>query len=185
MCQNATKNVAALMAELEPSIMSLINIVPGLANSPEANAAIAAYNKALTAVQNWTPGTAAEIALEAIKAFQDAFNAVINIIPVNIPGLPLPLGPLVNIVLGGIETVISILTGGEPVPAPPAGASPEAVADAQRMHEAVAMHEGMLKVQALTPDFKMSRWHTPQVQYRNYWNKKIDDGKYPVSMKIA
>lgn len=165
MCQAAAKTAASLMAAIEPTIKSLLTLT-GQSNTPQGIAAIAAYDAALAALQNWQSGTPAQNVLELLAAFQSVFNAL---------PLPTTFEVLANIVLAGIETVIGVLTANSPAPAAPAGAT-LAPADIQVAHQAFVAADTTAKVQALVPGFKRSIFHSPASQYTTAWNKACDAG---------
>lgn len=182
MCQNANKTVAALMAAIEPTLKSLLTFA-GIAGTTEAQAAIAAYDAALTAVQNWQSGTTAQNVLELIGDFQTVFAS-----------LPLPptVEALANIILAGIETVIGVLTANSPAPAAPAPGDP-VVGDAEAasgeeitaMRQAHVAADTAAKVQTLVPGFKRSMWHSPESQYKKAWNDAVASGQFPETLKAA
>jgi hypothetical protein len=172
MCQNANKTVAALMAAIEPTLKSLLTFA-GIAGTTEAQAAIAAYDAALTAVQNWQSGTTAQNVLELIGDFQTVFAS-----------LPLPptVEALTNIILAGIETVIGVLTANSPAPAAPQGT---VGAEEQGMHQAAVAADTVQKVHALVPGIKLSRFHAADVQYKKAWNDAVASGGFPETLKAA
>jgi hypothetical protein len=140
MCKNATKTAAALMAAIEPTIKSLL-------------AAMNAYDAALLAVQNWTPGTTAQNVLQLMNAFTAVFDT-----------LPLPpnVALYVNIITAGITAVIAILTANSPAPVT-VGAHEET----QAMHQAAVAADAAAKVQVLV-------FHSPESQYNTAWNNACD-----------
>ena len=163
MCQNAVKTAGALMAAIEPTLKSLLTYT-GLAETPQGIAVIAAYDAALTAVENWKSGTPAQDVLQILGDFQVAFNA-----------LPLPANVvlLTNIVLAGVEAVIGVLTANSPAPAGSvlgADANPE---ETQAQHQVQVITETTAKVQKLVPNFKRSIWHSAATQYKNQWNNTV------------
>lgn len=178
MCKNAQGTAATLMAAIEPTLKSLL----ALAGVDPTNF-ITQYDLALQAIQNWKSGTSAEVALEAIAAFQTAFNA-----------LPLPdtYKILANIILAGVETVIGVLSANSPVPnAPQAGDPVAGDADAAPDEVITAHYQAGVavtttaKVTALVPGFKRSIWHSPESQYKDAWNKAVEAGAFPDSLKAA
>ena len=173
MCKNASKTAASLMAAIEPTIKSLLTLT-GKINTPEGIAAIAAYDAALTALQNWQSGTGTQEVLELIGAFQTAFDA-----------LPLPANVevLANIILAGVETVIGVVTANSPAPPAPAGLV--AHAEVQAAHQVDVATATAAKVQTLVPGFKRSIFHSPESQYKSTWNKAIDAGEFDATLKVA
>lgn len=178
MCTNAVKTAASLMQAIEPTLKSLL-MYANVINTPEGQAAIDAYNAALAAVQGWKQGTATQNVLQIIGDFQEVFNA-----------LPLQSNvmQLANIILAGVETVIGVITANSPAPA----AAHMMAAEEQASHEEVqAMHaEAVIahttgKVQTLVPGFQRSIWKKPEKQYKDTWNKAVEEGKFPESLKAA
>jgi hypothetical protein len=159
MCKNATKTAAALMAAIEPTIKSLL-AATGQLNTPNGIAAMNAYDAALLAVQNWTPGTTAQNVLQLMNAFTAVFDT-----------LPLPpnVALYVNIITAGITAVIAILTANSPAPA-----SLLTHEDTQAMHQAAVAADAAAKVAVLVPGFKRSIFHSPESQYNTAWNNACD-----------
>lgn len=160
MCKNAASTVASLMGAIEPTLVNLLTVL-NIADTPQGEAAISAFNAALQALQNWKPGTSAEDVIQLINAFTDVFNA-----------LPIPADAkgLADIISAGIVVIISVLTGNSP-------AAVDAAAQARVMDEAHA------KVAAMVPTFKESNFdkaravlgdHTVATkEYKNHWNKAV------------
>jgi len=173
MCTNAVKTAASLLEAIEPTIVSLLTETK-LINTPEAQTLMTEYQNVLTAIQNWTPGTPAQEALELLGIFQTAVNA-----------LPIPSEylTLFNIILAGIETVIGVLTANSPAPAPAVAtfAAPE---EAQALHQANVIAATAAKIQALVPSFTRSIWHTAAAQYKNAWNSAVDHGNFPDTLAV-
>jgi hypothetical protein len=173
MCSNAASTVAALMGAIEPSLVDLLTVL-GIADTPQGQAAITAYNAALSAVQNWKSGTSAQDVIQVINAFTLVFNT-----------LPIPADAktLADIISAGIVVVIGVLTGNSPVPAPiPGDASKE---ESQASHAISAAQDAEAKVEALIPGFKRSHFHSPASQFKTAWNKQValsaaTDPKYAV-----
>lgn len=180
MCVNARNTAISLMEAVEPTIKSFLAFV-GQTSTPAGIAAITAYDAALTALQNWTSGTAAQDVLQLIADFQTSFNALAST-------LVLPPGAvtLVNIILAGIEAVIGVITANSPAPPAPAGAdaTPDATPEEiQAAHQAAVAADTEAKVLALVPGFKRSIWHSAASQYKNQWNRAIKAGGFPAAMK--
>jgi hypothetical protein len=172
MCSNAVATVADLMEAIEPTLVNLLTVL-GIADTPTGQAAINAYNAALTAVENWKPGTSAEDVIQVINAFTQVFNT-----------LPIPADAksLADIISAGVVVVISVLTGNS-------SAAPDADSQKKVQDEAAA------KVQVLVPGYKES-WrskvlaafgdHTVAAsEYKGAWNKGVKtaaktDPKYAV-----
>jgi hypothetical protein len=158
MCKNAASTLAALMGGIEPTLINLLTVL-GIADTPEGQAAISAYNAALLAVENWKPGTSAQDVIQVI----DAFTQILNALPV-----PTDAKSLIDIISAGIVIVIGILTG-------------NATTDAAL--QAKAASDAVIKVKVLVPGFKESLWdkaradlgdHTIAAkEYKNAWNKGV------------
>jgi hypothetical protein len=161
------------MLAIEPTIKSLLTLT-GIINTPQGIAAMAAYNAALTALQGWQSGTAAQTVLELMAAFQSVFNTL---------PIPATYQVLVNIILAGIETVIGVLTANSPAPAAPVGV--KAHADTQAMHASFVAMDTTSKVEALVPGFKRSIWHSPESQYNKAWDNAVTTGGFDSSLKVA
>jgi hypothetical protein len=175
MCTNAAGTAASLFTAIEPTIKSLLSL-EGLLNTPQGVAAIAAYDAALTALQNWKSGTTAQNVLQLIGAFQSVFNA-----------LPMPpmYSTLVNIVLAGVETVIGILTANSPAPVVAMPADANATLEERiAAYQAQVAKETEAKVMALAPGFKRSLFHSVAHQYNSTWNKAVDAGGFPATLKV-
>ena len=177
MCKNAMKTAASVMAAIEPTIKNLLSLI-GQTDTVAGLAAIAAYNAALTALQNWQSGTPAQTVLELISALQAAFNAVTTAVPIS-PAIQ----ALVNVILAGIETVIGIVTANSPAPTSTADTL-VAHEETQAMHQAAVAADTTAKVQALVPSFKRSIFHSPESQYDNAWNNAVDAGGFDPSLKV-
>lgn len=175
MCPNATKTAAAVMKAVGPTLVSVLTLV-GQSTTPAGLAAMAAYDAAVTALENWQQGTTAQNVLELIGAFQTAFNAVTAVAPIS-PQIQL----LVNVILAGIKIVIGIITANSPAPV---SAEFPAHSDTQAMHQAAVAADTLAKVQALVPGFKRSIWHSPESQYNAQWNKAVDEGGFPATLKV-
>ena len=175
MCKNAMKTAASVMAAIEPTIKNLLSLI-GQTDTATGLAAIAAYNAALTALENWQSGTSAQTVLELISALQASFNAVTAAVPIS-PAIQ----ALVNVILAGIETVIGIVTANSPAPD---STEVPAHAETQAMHQAAVAADTQAKVQALVPGFKRSIFHSPESQYDNAWNNAVDAGGFDPSLKV-
>jgi hypothetical protein len=160
------------MAAIEPTIISLLT-ESNVINTPNGQAAIAAYDAALTAIQNWQSGTTAQNVLQLIADFQKVFNT-----------LPIPTKyvTLVNIILAGVEAVIAVIAANSPAPDPPAGVVVHA--DTQAMHQAATAADAQAKIQKLVPGFKRSIFHSPESQYKGAWDKAVDAGGFPATLKV-
>ena len=173
MCKNAQSTAASLMAAIEPTLKAILSFTH-LLNTPQGTAAIAAYDAALAAVQAWKSGTAAQNVLQLIEAFQSIFNA-----------LPLPssVQTLANIILAGIETVIGVLTANSPAPAA-VEAGDASAEETRAMHQAHVAAATASKVAELVPGFKRSIWHSPASQYQKAWDEAVENGGFPVALKV-
>jgi hypothetical protein len=146
MCTNANKVVENLLAALKIPIDNLLAVL----NVPATTIASvdAAYNAALAALQNFTPGTALETAIQAVEALDSVFNA-------------LPVPDLYKGVAAAIAAAIAGILGTLEGLAPaPAGVTAEA-------HLAHATAETAARVQAILPGYKSS-W-TERVLHPDSW----------------
>lgn len=166
MCKNATKTAASLMSAIEPTLINLLTLL-GIANTPDGQSAIAAYDAALKAVENWVPGTTAQDVVETINAFTQIFNM-----------LPIPSDAkmLADLISAGLITVIGVLTANAPAPTTHAQGHEEV----QAAHVALVAHDTATAVEALVPGFKRSIFTSPSKQYENTWNRAVEnaDPKY-------
>lgn len=162
MCKNATATAAALLEGIEPTFTSLLHL-EGLDTTPDGEAAINAYNAAVQAVKNWTPGSTATVAVEAINAF----NAVFDVLP-----FTTEVKSLVSIISAGITTVIGVITANSPAPATPSSATANEEESTVAYQHAV-VERTTQEVQTLVPGFKRSIFTSPAHQYRNAWNSQV------------
>lgn len=171
MCQKAAETAASLMSAIEPTLKSLLEYTD-LLNTPDGQAAIAAYDAALTALQNWQTGTVAQNVLELIGDFQTVFNT-----------LPLPSSviTLTNIILAGIEAVIAVITANSPAPASSGGTA--STEETQALWQAHIASQAQSSIHALVPNFKRSLFHSAAHQYVSTWNKAVEAGNLPASLK--
>ena len=174
MCKNATATAAALMAAIEPTIVNLLTSA-GIMNTPDAQAAKAAFDAALQAVENWKSGTPADDVLQAINAFSAVFNT-----------LPIPpnFKTLANIIVAGITAVIGVINANAPAPAH-ATAQGLTSDDAQAHHQANVVADTAEQVQALVPGFKRSVFTPPDKQYKNTWNNAVKSGNFPAELQVS
>lgn len=179
MCANAQKTAGDLMAAIEPTLKALLSY-ENVLNTPLGQAAIAAYDTALTAVQNWQSGTPATEVLQVIAAFQAAFAAVTG--PLN---LPAPIVLLVNVILGGVTAVIGVLTANSPAPTQAAVSGADATPEESKaQYQAHVAADTAQKVAELVPTFKRSLWHSPATQYKRTWNETVAGNSLPASLKV-
>jgi len=179
MCLNAQPKVVGLMKAIRPTILSLLAFL-GQTSTPAGVAVINAYDAALAAVEAWKSGTSAENALQLIGDLQVVFNAFVQALPV----VPQNVVVLINIILAGLEAVVGMLAGNSPVTEAPADATASAE-EIQEQHQLHVAYDTKAKVGTLVPDFQFSPWHSPASQYNKTWNKGVDEGGFPASMKAA
>lgn len=179
MCTNATKTAADLMAAIEPTLKAFLSY-ENVLNTPEGQAAIAAFDSALTAVQNWQTGTPATEVLEVISAFTSAFAAVSG--PLNLPPAVLLL---VNVIAGGIEAVIGVLQANSPAPVVASVAGDASPEDVQRAHQDQVLIATSAKIKQLVPTFKRSIWDSAAYQYKKTWNDTVTGAKLPQTLHVA
>ena len=160
MCKNATSVIGAEMNAIEPELKSFLAVI-GQADTPDGLAAVSAYDAAKTAFTNWTPGTSAELAVEALNAF----NAVFQTLPV-----PTEAKALEGIIEAGVAITIGLLTG---------NSTTDAAA-----HATIAA-DTHAKVQALVPSYKESLWDKARAdlgdhsivanKQKHYWNQEVTE----------
>lgn len=174
MCQNAVKTTADLLVAEEPTLKGLLEYV-GLLNTPDGQAVITAFDAAVTVLQGWTSGTAAQNVLQALAGFQTVFDTL---------PLPATVTTLANIILAGVETVIGIVTANSPAPVATPPSATATTEEVQAHWQAHTIEQTSAKVQTLVPGFKRSIWHTAAHQYKSTWNKTVDEGRFPSSLKV-
>jgi hypothetical protein len=167
MCQKAAQTAGALMAGLEPEIQSLLTAT-GLASTAAGQAALTAYNTAATDLQNWKSGTAAQDVIEALNDLEDVFNKL---------PLPATFELFGNIILGGIVTIIGIVTANSPAPSTTEEVGEDAATpeETQAHYQAQVAADTTAKVEALVPGFKRSIFHSAASQQKSAWNKAVDE----------
>ena len=168
MCQAAAQTAAAVMAGIEPTFKAVLSL-EGLTSTPNGQSAIAAYNAALAALQAWKSGTPSQDVVQLLIAFQTIFAT-----------LPLPTNivTFVNIILGGVVTVIGIVKANSPAPTPVVvvGAHLEDLAsdeDLQAHYAAQVAIDTEAQVKVLVPTLKRSLFHSPVSQYKKAWNEAV------------
>ena len=165
MCTNAVKTAAELMAGIRPTVVSLLTL-EGVQNTPEAQADLAAFDAAETALQNWQQGTASENVVELVTDFTAAFNAVAKLLPVS-PQIEI----LVNIISAGIVGVIAVIQSNSPTPAGTTTAN-------YRSH---VITGATLQVKELVPNVKYHKGffgafeESPKSQYLDVWNQHVEE----------
>lgn len=182
MCQNATKTAYAVLAGVEPELKSILTI-EGVANTPQATAALTAYDQALADLKNWTPGTPSQDLIQ-----------VLNDLQIAIPALPIPpqYQLLSSAILAAVVTVIGIVTGNSPAQpvAVAAGEAAPDMAEVQADHERATMAEFTVRAQSLVPFYKIRTratflpGRTPTEQQKACWNKACDLSNAP-QFKVA
>lgn len=186
MCQKAAEQAGNLLSSLEPDIQEILEVT-GQANTPPGLAAIAAYNAAVVALQNWQSGTASEDVVEVLNGLQASLNAVFAAVP----AISAPVQVLVNLLLGAVTTVITLVSANSPAPAPaPADTmpdSPAVVAHAETFNAHAVAAAGEAKVTAMT-GYKPSVWekaraaagdtHVAQNAYKKEWAKAWKSGGF-------
>lgn len=164
MCKNAASTAASLMSAIEPTLVDLLTFL-GLAGTPNGQAALKAYNAAVTALQNWQPGNSAQDVIQVINAF----TAIFDTLP-----FPSTVTFLVNIISAGVVTVIGILEANSPAPvASVASGQPASTEETQALHQVQVIQETTAKVQKLVPSFNRSIFTSPAQQYKNTWNAEL------------
>jgi len=176
MCQNAASSIAATLANIEPTLVSVETIL-GVINTPEGQASIKEFNALQAALANWTQGTSAETIIQLINDFTAGFNTLVATIPVVPPEVVL----LVDVISAGLVTVIGLLKGNSPAPAPAGGGT--VTPSAQKAYAAKVMADTEAQVSLLVPGYKLTLKDRIEEaagdhmvvanEYKNHWNKQI------------
>jgi hypothetical protein len=164
------------MAAIEPTLVNLLTTL-NVANTPDGEAAVTAFNAAQKSLANWQPGTSAQTVIEGL----DAFSSVFAVLPI-----PADAKALESIITAGIVTVIGVVTANSPAPAATATTTAAAAVPAaapeetQAMHVAAVVADTTAKVTTLVPEFTRSIFTAPAHQYKNAWNHAVGkaDKKY-------
>ena len=163
MCENAVATAAVLMQAIEPTLVNLLTVL-GIADTPDGKTAIAAFDAALNAVKNWTPGTGPQDVIQVIDAFVEVFDT-----------LPIPTDAkaLADVIAAGITTVIGVLTAN----------SPSSGTFSTEEHQNMVIRDTTSKIVALVPGFKLSLWDRGRIalgdreivasEYKNHWNATV------------
>lgn len=165
MCKNASGTAASLLGAIEPTLKSLLAIT-GQTTTTNGIAAINAFDAAKAALSTWTPGTAPEVAVQALNAF----TAVFAVLPI-----PEEAKLLEGIIVSGIDAVIAVVEANSPAPAAPApteGAASTEELQANHAFSVAATAEA--KVATQIPGFKRSKFHSADHQYKSEWNKAVE-----------
>jgi len=165
MCKNAVSTASSLMLAIEPTLVDLLTVT-GIANTPDGEAAIKAFDAAQSSLSDWTPGTPATTVIEAL----DAFTAVFAVLP-----LPTEYKALEGIISAGIVTVIGVVTANSPAPTSDTSQKTASEEESQGAHIAHVASETAKKVTELVPGFKRSIFTSPAHQYKNEWNKAVEN----------
>jgi hypothetical protein len=175
MCENAAKTVGSVLKAAEPDLRDILTIT-GVAGTPQAAAALQAYDQAETDLLNWTQGDAPE---EAIQILTDAQAAVSALTPL----IPTTDALLINVVLAAIIVAIGIVTGNSPAPAAVhEGVTPEMV---QADHERATMVDYTDRVRTLVPFYKVetrATWlpgRSPADQINKAWKQACTLTNHP------
>lgn len=182
MCQNAQKSAISLMSAIEPTLTELFTQT-GIAGTTVAQTVVSEYDAALTAVENWTSGTAAQDAIQVINAFESGVSTLTTAIP-----SLASVGDLVNIILAGIATVIAVLTANSPADTTDDNSTVETAADpevATAHYQAEVAIQAEAKVKTLAPKFKRSIFHSITWNYEKAWNDQVAAGDHPASLKVT
>lgn len=160
MCRNAEATALALLQAEEPTLVAFLNL-EGQSSTTAGLAVIAAYNSAITALQNWTPGSPAQEVLQVINDLNQSFAALVQTM-----NLPPEDATLAGLIAAAITSVIAII-------------------EANSTTNPVAQHEitanAVVEVNKLAPGaFKYHKGifaefqASPAKQYHNAWNKQCD-----------
>jgi hypothetical protein len=178
MCPNPKSTAISLLAAIQETAISLGNEA-GISNNPAFETVIHEMTVTESAIQNWTPGNVGQDAVQVINVLESAVTTLSQTVPAVAPYVN-----LINIILAGIATVIGIVTANSSTPTA-TEASTASPAEATAAFQAHVVADTSAKVTALVPGFKRSIWHTPAVQYKNTWNKAVENANMPVTLKAA
>jgi len=176
MCQNAEKKVYDLGVVVEASLKSLLGAL-NLLTTEAGTTVINAFDAILADLKIWQSGSTAQNIIQLLTDFQ----GLLSQLPIRSEYVV-----LLNIVLGGVEAIIGMLTGNSPAPAPEGvEVAPDTIdPDTQEAHAVTVAATTAAKINVLVPDFKPSVWHTPATQYNTAWNNAVDTGAFPPSLKV-
>lgn len=147
MCHNPVETAGALLAAIEPDLVSFLTL-EGIATTPNGQAAINAFAAATKAVENWVPGTKSAEVIEAVNDFTTVFNT-----------LPIPADAktIADVILAGVAGAIGIIEANSPAPAEAlAAATPDTVANVQTLHAHTVAANTETKVAALAGGYRPS-----------------------------
>ena len=181
MCTQAEKTAVAVLAAEEGELKNLLTFI-GQANTPLGISVYTAYTTAVTALQNWVPGTAAAEASQIVTAFLNVFNQ-----------LPIPseIQGLADLIGAAVQTVLGILEANSPAPA---ATGTVATPEAQELHAHAVEAKTEAAVQEKT-GFKLGWMDKVRIAHGDHtiikkrfddeWNKKVPtDPKY-AALKVA
>lgn len=170
MCKNATATAAALMAGIEPTLTSFLNL-EGVPADTQATV-LTAYETAQQAVAQWTPGSTPTVAVEAVQAVNSVFQT-----------LPVPDvdKAFAGIITAGFTSVIAIIEANSTTdPVEQNAITAKAVTDVNTLAPgAFKYHKGVFQV------FQAS----PAKAYHDAWHKQVEnavklDTKY-AALRVA
>jgi hypothetical protein len=154
MCKNAAATAAALMAGIEPTLTAFLNL-EGVPAATQAQV-LTSYEAAQQAVAQWTPGSSATVAVEAVQAVNSVFQT-----------LPVPDvdKAFAGIITAGFTSVIAIIEANSTTDVLEQHAiTAKAVTDVNTMAPgAFKYHKGVFAV------FQAD----PAKEYHNAWHKQV------------
>jgi len=142
MCQNAEKTTASILAAEIGPVTSLLTVT-GLINTPQGVAVLTSYKAAVTALQNWVPGTAAQDVSQVVTAFSTAFGAL---------PLPADVEAAASLIETAVQIVLGVIEANSPAPTTTGVAAP---AEVQEAHADAVAKKTEAMVEAKT-GFKLS-----------------------------
>jgi len=172
MCANAEKTVSEVLGGIITTATSLVDEF-GLQNNPGAQLVLKNLALAQTDVQNWTPGTAAQ---DAIEILNDVGPALTLLEPL----IPAPAVVLIQTIAAGVVGVIGTLDGNGAVPAGTTAAA----------HASDVAAHTVAQVKTIAPAFHYKKGflgmfaEKPAKQYHDFWNSQCDAAGYP-KLKVA
>lgn len=161
MCQNARQTAVALIIGIRPELVSFMDF-EGV-DATTQTSVLAAYDAAETAVANWTPGSTADVVVEAVQAA----NSVFQTLP--IPDVDKTLAGLITAAFTSIVAIIEANSTADPIV--------QHAITAKAVTEVNTLAPGAFKYhKGIFAEFQAS----PEKQFHNAWNKDLEarGGKY-------
>lgn len=172
MCHDPRSVVSGVVAGII-STLTALGTDFNLTSNAEYQAALTGLNQVETDVQSWTPGTAAQNAIQVLNDVSAAIGALKSLLPANAV-------TFAQTILAGIVGVIGTLEGNGVVPT---GSTPAA-------HASDVMAHTLTQVKSIEPDFHYKKGllgvfaGDARHQYVSFWNGKAEKAGYP-QLKVA